>query len=81
MSEVKAGSHEYAGKQYVQYATELAYGTKKVETAVAEIRYGYAAEGVSTGDSTYLTDELDASSLSFASSFAAFAVAFSMMNI
>jgi len=83
ISLAKAGSIQYTGKQYVQYVTELANGTEQVETAGADISYGFLAEGIgSAGDSTNLTDVADqASSLSFASSLAAFAVAFSMMNV
>ena len=86
---LKAGSLEWTGQQYVQYVSEeLANGTENVETAVADVTVGYVAQGESADDSTWLTDaasteldEQDASQLSFASSLAAFAVAFSVMNV
>lgn len=46
------------GKQYLQYIESIE-DADQVETAVAEINFGYAAEGASTGDAIWEIDEVD----------------------
>ena len=57
--EIKAGKQvQMTGKQYLQYIASIE-DADQVETAVAEINFGYAAEGASTGDTIWEIDEVD----------------------
>ena len=57
--DIKAGKQvQMRGKQYLQYIESIE-DADQVETAVAEINFGYAAEGTSTGDAIWEIDEVD----------------------